>query len=277
VLTRVLFTCSVFILFSACTLSSVRISDETAASLGFDRAIVPGGGFNHVVYRNRIPVDSGMIHVYLEGDGSPWRHEREVAVDPGPRNPVMLQLMALDPKASIYLGRPCYHGLYKQPPCYPYLWTHGRYSPRVVDAMAQALERITRNNAAEQLVLIGYSGGGTIAMLLAERMPNVVSVVTLAGNLDPDAWAEHRNYSRLQGSLNPANRAPLPSRIYQLHIAAENDVVVPPKMIESAIKHQNNAGFKVLPDVDHTCCWQAVWPSILGDLESQSVSSTRIR
>jgi len=264
-------------LLSACTLSSVQQSDEVATSLGFDRAIVPGGGFNHVTYRNRIPVDSGMIHVYLEGDGSPWRHEREVAVDPGPRNPVMLQLMALDSKASIYLGRPCYHGLYMQPPCHPYLWTHGRYSPRVVNAMAQALERVMQNNAAEQLVLIGYSGGGAIAMLLAERVPNVVSVVTLAGNLDPDAWAEHRNYSRLQGSLNPANRTPLPSGIYQLHIAAENDVVVPPEMIETAIKHQINAGFRVLPDADHTCCWQAVWPSILVDLDSQTVSSIHTR
>lgn len=265
VLTRVLFACYVFILLSACSLSSVQTSDETAAALGFDRAIVPGGGFNHVVYRNRIPVDSGLIHVYLEGDGSPWRHEREVAVDPGPRNPVMLQLMALDSKASIYLGRPCYHGLYKQPPCQSYLWTHGRYSPVVVDAMAQALENATRDNPAEQLVLIGYSGGGAIAMLLAERVPNVVGVVTLAGNLDPDAWADYRHYSRLQGSLNPANRAPLPSRIYQLHIAAENDVVVPSEMIESAIQHQDNAEFRVIPGIDHTCCWQAVWPSLLGD------------
>ncbi len=265
-LTRVLFTCSVFILFSACTLSPVRISDETAASLGFDRAIIPGGGFDHVVYRNRIPVDSGLIHVYLEGDGSPWRHERDVAVDPGPRNPVMLQLMALDSTASIYLGRPCYHGLYRQSPCQPYLWTHGRYSPVVVDAMAQALERVARDSAAEQLVLIGYSGGGTIAMLLAERLSIVVSVVTLAGNLDPDAWADYRRYSRLQGSLNPAKRAPLPSGIYQLHIAAENDVVVPPEMIESAIKHQGNAEFRIVPDIDHSCCWLAVWPSLLGDL-----------
>jgi len=269
VFTRVLLACHVLLLLSACSSSPVQVSDETAASLGFERAIVKGGGFNHVVYTNRIPVSMGLIHVYLEGDGSPWRHEREVSIDPGPRNPLMLRLMALDATASIYLGRPCYHGLAGQPPCHPYLWTHGRYSSRIVDAMAQALEQVARDNGADRLVLIGYSGGGAIAMLLAERVPDVVAVVTLAGNLDPEAWAEHRNYSLLQGSLNPANRAPLPSRIVQLHIAGENDDVVPPNMIKSAIQYQDNAQFRIIPDIDHACCWQSVWPSILENLETR--------
>jgi len=256
----------VLVFLTACALSPARHSDRQAMELGFERAVTPGNGFQHVVYRNRLSAPAGVLHVYLEGDGSPWIRERWISSDPGPRNPLMLQLMSLDSAASLYLGRPCYHGFSDQGACQPGLWTYGRYSTPVIEAMAQALGDIMRDQGYRHCVLIGYSGGGAIAMLLAERVPNVLAVVTIAGNLDPDEWTRYHEYSPLLTSLNPTRHQPLPAGIVQLHIAAENDEVVPPEITKAAAMHQRNAEFRVIPDHDHVCCWHELWPSVLEDL-----------
>ncbi len=64
-------------------------------------------------------------------------------------------------------------------------------------------------------------------MLVAARMEQVRQVVTIAANLDIDAWAEHSGYSRLRGSLNPATQPPLPTHIQQIHLAGGRDLRVP--------------------------------------------------
>src|SRR6266545_4164343 len=75
-------------------------------------ARVEGEGFAHVVYRPAgLRPDGGrVLHIYLDGDGTPWERGRP-APDPTPRAPLVLRLMALDPAPRVYLGRPCYHGL----------------------------------------------------------------------------------------------------------------------------------------------------------------------
>lgn len=53
----------------------------------------------------------------------------------------MLRLMALDPAPSVYLGRPCYHGL--AAPCRARRsFGRARYSARVLDSMAAALRSL---------------------------------------------------------------------------------------------------------------------------------------
>ena len=78
-----------------------------------------------------------MLHVYLDGDGTPMLGSYPAA-DPTPRDPLVLDLMALDSTPSIYVGRPCYHGL-SGAPCSPSLWTSGRYSEPVVASMAAGI------------------------------------------------------------------------------------------------------------------------------------------
>src|SRR5712692_3248183 len=191
---------------------------ERAATLGFGAARVEGEGFAHVVYRSAGPRPDGgrVLHVYLDGDGTPSERGRPAA-DPTPRDPLVLRLMALDPAPSAYLGRPCYHGLAATPPCAPALWTDARYSDAVVVSLAAAARRLLAMTGHTEIVWLGYSGGGTLAMLLAARMAETASVVTVAANLDVDGWADLHGYSRLAGSLSPARRPPLPPRIYQRH------------------------------------------------------------
>lgn len=254
---------------SGCVTDPSRYGDAQAEKLGFERSRVLGQGFQHVIYQNRIPATRGLLHVYIDGDGSPYIREYRVARDPGPRNPLMLKLMALDEVPSLYLGRPCYNGLAATPPCSPAFWTLGRYSSTVVESMAEALQRIVFAEGIRHLVFIGYSGGGALAMLLAERVPGVTAVVTLAGNLDTAGWTRLHGYSPLSTSQNPAERPPLSPEIYQLHLVGELDTVVPPALVQSTIAKQQHAELMTMQGFDHDCCWQEVWPSILAAVAVQ--------
>jgi pimeloyl-ACP methyl ester carboxylesterase len=129
--------------------------------------------------------------------------------------------------------------------------------------MAAALELVRARRGNPELALIGYSGGGTLAMLLAPRVPGVGQLVTLGGNLDPQRWALLHGYSPLETSLNPSREDPLPPAIRQIHIVADDDRNVPPGMARAALAGQPAAEIWVLPDADHRCCWAARWPELL--------------
>ncbi len=261
---RLIFCLSIVAQISGCTSPSQRM-DERAADLGYRRLVVQGDGYEHVAYiKKGRTTASSVLHVYLEGDGTPWVRKRVAATDPTPRAPLMLELMSLDPAPSVYLGRPCYHGLNKSKACTPDLWTDSRYSETVVASMSAALDRLSVNYQA--LVLLGYSGGGTLAMLMAERLPKTETVITVAANLDTERWAEMHKQQPLTGSLNPATRPPLPQRIRQMHFAGGRDDNVPPMLVRDAIAQQPGASFKVFLKQDHSCCWRDVWPEILGGL-----------
>jgi pimeloyl-ACP methyl ester carboxylesterase len=127
--------------------------------------------------------------------------------------------------------------------------------------MAAALRRVAGDE--RQLVLIGYSGGGTLAMLLAPRLSNTVRVVTLAANLDVSAWAAYHTFTPLSGSLDPAREAPLGAHISQLHLTGARDRQIPPWLAAPVVARQPYAELVVLPGFDHRCCWEAQWPALL--------------
>lgn len=245
---------------AACAGPSARF-DREADELGLVREEVAGAGFAHALYRGRRATAGDRLHVYLESDGTPWVDGRHAAVDPTPRSPLALRLMARDPQAALLLGRPCYHGHYADAGCEPALWTGARYSETVLASMAAALA--AARAPGTRLTLIGYSGGGALAMLLAERVAGVDAVVTIAGNLDVAAWTRRHRYDPLSASLDPSARPPLPPHIRQVHFAGEHDREVPPQLIGAAASRQPGARFEVRPGFDHACCWTRDWPQLL--------------
>ncbi len=252
------------LLFISCTTPSSSFHQQ-ASNFGFHSQSYQGVGFVHQVYSNQQP-RSEFLHIYLGGDGTPWDKVDRIASDPTPRNPIMLRMMALDSVASIYVGRPCYHGLSQSPGCDAQWWTSARYSESVVESLRSVLTQLSTEQEMKGAILFGYSGGGTLAMLLAERVPFVKGVVTIAGNLDVDAWTEYHSFSSLTKSLNPASMAPLGRHIVQLHVLGSQDKLVPIHLVEKVLQRQGIHSQVIVKDVDHQCCWEANWTQLLQEV-----------
>jgi dienelactone hydrolase len=251
---------------SACSSPSQRFDAEAKAT-GLTKEVVRGTQFEHVLYWSSgpqplLPIPA-TVHVYVGGDGTPWKTLTSTASDPTPRRPIGLAMMRQDGQPSLYLGRPCYHGLATSPGCSPIWWTHRRFSEEVVASMTAALSNKLRQLGEPNLVLIGYSGGAALARLIAERIPKTSAIITIAGNLDVEAWTGLHGYSPLAGSLNPAQRAPLPMTIAQLHLWGERDDNCPPDLARRYLAQEPQAMVRLYPDFDHGCCWVERWPSLL--------------
>jgi hypothetical protein len=257
------------LVFLGCSSPSNEFS-RYAFSLGMRREVVAGTVFEHVVF-GRSSQPSPTLHIYVDGDGTPW-HAWGPARDPTPRNSLVLRLMALDSSPSLYLGRPCYQGLSESPSCSRAVWTGERYSETVVESMAAALRRVLATTEYERLTWFGYSGGGTLATLLAPRFDSTTDLITIAANLDIDAWTDLHAFSRLAGSLNPARQPPLPARIRQRHYVGGKDRVVPRTVTQRAPIGLDT--LVVVPAYDHTCCWEKIWPSVLDELATATATTS---
>jgi pimeloyl-ACP methyl ester carboxylesterase len=222
--------------------------------------------FRHRIYRRQAGAGAGggALHVYIEGDGMPFLEPATVALDPTPRDPLMLRLMALDPAPSVYLGRPCYFGLSHDQGCNPAYWTVRRFAPEVVASLAAALRSEVDLSQARSIELYAHSGGGTLAVLLANRVPAVTRVVTIGANLDTTAWCSLHHYTPLLGSLNPAREPGPPSRVRLLHLVGSDDTNTPPELVQSAASRTGASdAVRVIQGFTHNCCWQEIWSRVL--------------
>lgn len=232
---------------------------ENAAALGLIRESVIGQPFRHVLFR-KSGAESKTLHIYLDGDGTPLINGRPTD-DPTPDNPLLLRLMMQDPAAAVYLGRPCYHGTV-DPLCSAYWWTSGRYSQGVIDSLSVVVKKLLEQGGYETITWIGYSGGGSLAVLLAPGLPQSRVVVTIAANLDTEAWAAYAGGVDLSGSINPVSLPPLPGNIVQKHFVGARDLVVPSALTAKAASYLGGE-LKIIKDFDHRCCWEKYWPTLL--------------
>ena len=235
-----------------------------ARSGGAQVGRVVGAGFEHVVYTRNQNDDNPVLHIYFSGDGTPFIHSTRIAADPTPRDPLELRLMLEDPAPSVFIGRPCYQGLARAPGCDATLWTVARYSDAVVASMTAAVGRVLEGSQATRVTLIGYSGGGVLAMLVAQRVSRVDTVVTIGANLDIDAWTQLHGYSRLTLSLNPATAPEWRVSLRQVHLVGAADRNVPPWIAEGFARTRPGVEVRVFPEFDHRCCWVDTWPGLLG-------------
>ncbi|MDR3152718.1 MAG: serine hydrolase family protein [Deltaproteobacteria bacterium] len=201
---------------------------------------------------------------YIEGDGRAIVNGRPSS-DPTPRTPQALDLALQDPAPNVlYLARigqymPAYATEANRP-----LWSDRRLSPEAVAAASEALDQAKKRTGALFLHLVGYSGGGGLAVLLAERRGDVVSLVTVAGLLDTEWWVATRGYRPLIGSLNPADSLTGILNVPQLHFYGTDDKVIPPEMSRVFASKGAFTRLARLPvQSDHYKAWTAAWRELL--------------
>ena len=206
------------------------------------------------------------LTLYLEGDGLAWITSSQPSADPTPSDPLALRLALAHPQGNAaYLARPCQYLGAAEAPCERRYWTDARFAEEVVASLDQAIDELKNRAGAQRLVLVGYSGGAALALLLAARRDDVSQVVTVAGNLDHAAWTRHHRVQPLRHSLNPIEQAAALARVEQVHLLGAADRVVPPGLGQAfvaAMPAPARTQAWILPGHDHHCCWADEWPDL---------------
>lgn len=169
----------------------------------------------------KISNNTAPIRIYIEGDGNAFDANGTPTKNPTPHGDMVRQMAMRDTAPNVvYLARPCQYIM--SDICRVSDWTTGRFSPRIISAMHDAIEQISRNRP---VVLIGYSGGAMLSgLIIAQNSDlNVSQWITVAGVLNHTDWSNYFGDTPLSDSDNLDT---LP-RISQCHFVAENDNVVP--------------------------------------------------
>lgn len=230
-------------------------STSSSDSVGADAQVISLPGGRYLLHAVEHAGEGTHALVFIEGDGRPWRAGgRIISDDPTPRNTPMHDRMLRAQSPALYLGRPCYFQK-SSPDCSFLLWTFARYSQTVVDSMhGGLLYWLEQHPHVGEVTLVGHSGGGVLALLLAEKVPQARKVIAIAAPLDIDAWADLHGYERLFGSLNPAQQEQWRPNVSRLLVFGRQDSEVPPDLFARVAHNIPGARVLVVEDAGHGCC-----------------------
>lgn len=204
--------------------------------------------------------------IYIGGDGLSWIGRSKISSNPTPVDPVTLGLAlnhsAVSVMDAVYLARPCqFIDLKSQKNCQRKYWTSHRFSHEVIDSTDKAITQIKNRLNKENIILVGYSGGGAVAALVASQRNDVKKIITIAGNMNHKVWARHHKISPLTGSLNPADFSDELKNIHQTHYVGTEDKVVPLTILKAyaaEFPENNNPDIVMIPGVNHNFCWNDI-------------------
>ncbi|MGN7611332.1 alpha/beta hydrolase family protein [Magnetococcales bacterium HHB-1] len=209
----------------------------------------------------RVSDPGADLWLYIEGDGFAWKDRWTLSRDPTPRNPVALRLAATDRRRNVvYLARPCqYSGVGGG--CYAAYWSNRRFSETVIASMNQAVDYFKKESQTERIHLVGFSGGAAVAVLIAARRGDVVSLQSVAGNLDHVTLHQHHNVNQIPESLNPIDVADKVKHIPQYHWRSVDDRIIPVQVTARFMRKVGGKCAKVhtVSDIDHDGDWHKQW------------------
>jgi len=199
------------------------------------------------------------LTIYIEGDGAAWPRPHLPPADPTPTRPVALALADADRSPAVaYLGRPCqYLSVEALSRCPVDWWTTKRFSSEVLGAYQQALDRLKTKTGHRQLHLVGYSGGGVLATLLAEQRSDVVQLTTIAAPLSLAAWTEWHHVSPLPEAFDPI-KLDGRARVAAVHYVGDRDDIVPEPIVRAYVTIRGG-DLRQVAGADHDCCWLGFW------------------
>ena len=262
--------CVAALFMNGCAAFGVRdrasLADRIGRAGGLEKSCLQTASFTLTAYR-RVSRPGGTLNIYIEGDGAAWITPTWLAADPSPCHPLGLELAALDPAANVaYLARP---GQYPAPDSArvdPAYWSDKRFAPEVVTAMNEAVDVLKTATGAKKINLVGYSGGAAIAVLITTRRSDVVSLRTVAGNLDPEAVNRHHSVSPLTGSLNPMDVTDKLKDLPQRHFIGSEDAVIPAFIASSFVKRLGSPDGReitIVKGASHRDGWREQWKLLL--------------
>jgi hypothetical protein len=248
-------------------------ASRLAAPANLLKRQVSAGAFSVSVYE-RVRAPGKVANIYIEGDG---RHtlldQATTSIDPTPSYPLALHLATRDLSENvIYVARPCQYNALDttgdNSPCTRDYWNNGRFSIETMEAMNTVLDKLKNNHSLSGFNLIGYDGGAAVATLLAAKRKDVVSIRTVAGNLDTDLNSANHKQPGMVGSLNPRDFAADIAGIPQTHFIGEWDQVTGANLSQSfrnAMGHSNCVRISTVAQTDHEGGWANRWPSLLNE------------
>ena len=240
------------------------LANTIAASNNLAPHVIDAGLFNIASFE-RVRQRSQPINLYIEGDGYIVVARGRISYDPTPTDPVALRLAAADDAANVaYLARPCQY--VTNAACQPAYWLGKREAPEVIDAMSAALDALKLKYGITGFHLIGFSGGGAVATLLAAKRHDILDLRTVAGGLDQEAFASLHNLTPMWGSLDPADVAAHITHIPQRHFVGRDDTNIPIDIARSYAAKSGRPDCIAITDVEgasHTDGWAERWPALL--------------
>ncbi|WP_375359250.1 alpha/beta hydrolase [Candidatus Tisiphia endosymbiont of Neophilaenus lineatus] len=254
------------LLLSSCASSietRVKEAEKVASINKFEKKLVKAGDFVITTYQRVSDKDSPYVF-YIEGDGSISIGRYAIADNPTPSKVMLFKLATLDTRPNIvYIARPCqYTPVELNPNCNQAYWTDKRMAEEVIESTNIVINSINNGNPAS---LVGFSGGGGVAILVAARNKHIKDIITIAGNLDIENFSKHHGIYALKESLNPIDYAIKISNIPQLHLSGSKDAIVPSKIMQGYIKTSplDCTQQKIFPNITHTKGWDKVWQEVL--------------
>jgi predicted esterase len=258
----------IFFFLSSCssllTVKERRIkADEVAINRNFEKHLVNGGDFTLTTYQKITNPQDDYVF-YLEGDGT-IVYNNIITNDPTPRETMLLNLATIDERSNVvYIARPCqYTEIENNDTCKnSKYWTSHRMSEEVIASVNEVINKISVNH---KISLIGFSGGGGVAILVAARNPNVKNIITIAGNLDHVAFTENLNLTNTMfGSLNPIDYIEFTKHIPQIHLSGGMDKRVPSFIAKKFVQTSNSTKIihKIYKDNSHMKGWDKIWHEI---------------
>lgn len=246
----------VFLGFILCVLSGCA-SQNVLSDMRFQTNMAPP---YLLASWHKIQQPGQPLKVYIEGDGMAFDANGQPTSNPTPHSTFLREIAAHDPSPNVvYLARPCQYVTPKT--CSVKDWTTGRFSKNVVASTHTAVRSLMKKADTDQVILIGYSGGATVAGLVAVKNPQVVKgVITIAGVLDHEAWTTYHNDPPLTASENLADYKRVFNTLPQHHFVGEKDKVVPPPLVQDFVQDEDRV--TVVKGATHDRGYQRIYQQI---------------
>ena len=216
-----------FFLFGCVSVEKrISLALDIAAQNGFKSLVYQTKNFQIFSFNRGFNKDQKYISIYIEGDGRSWIDRETISSDPTPTEPTALLLAKSDFSSDvIYLARPCQFIFDKR--CKEQVWTSHQFSNDVLMSYMEVLDSIKTKYGSVKFNLIGYSGGATIALLLAANRQDIYSIRTVAGNLNHNQLSLISKTTPLSGSITVINFIFKTENVPQIHYYGSKDEIIP--------------------------------------------------